>query len=244
VLVVDDPVYSGAIAVTIGAGDRGFGARSPAGCTRLEDLATMIDLYAAATINGRRAALAAAECGLAYRLHRLDLAKGDQRQPDFLAINPNGTIPVLVDDDGPDGRPITIVQSGAIVLYCAEKSGQLIPRDPRRRIEAFAWFMQAITDAGPASSILFQLSLAPEPGAVNADFFTQRFLKACANVDRRLDGRDYLAEEFSIADIALYPIIKARSGVIDRATGLGHLKAWERRMAARQQIVMAIAANG
>jgi len=204
----------------------------------------MMDLYTAATINGRRAALAAAECGLAHRLHRLDLDKGDQRHPDFLKINPNGTIPVLVDVDGPEGKATTVVQSGAIVLCCTEKSGRLIPRDPRRRIEAFAWFMQALTDVGPAASALFHLSLAPEPSAANADFFAQRFLKTCTNADRRLMGRDYLAEEFSIADIALYPFIKARSALIGRAAGLEHLNAWEQRMAARKHTIAAMAANG
>jgi GST-like protein len=225
-------------------GDRGLIGGSATGCAHLEDLVDMMDLYTAATINGRRAALALSECGLAHRLHRLDLDKGDQRQPDFLAINPNGTIPVLVDADGPDGTTISVVQSGAIVLYCAEKSGQLIPRESRRRVEAFTWFMHAMTDAGPAASALFHLSLAPEPSAANADFFARRFLKTCVNVDRRLDGRDYLAEEFSIADIALYPIIKARSALIDRTTGLEHLKAWQQRMAARRQTVTAMAANG
>ena len=81
----------------------------------------MIDLFTAATMNGRRAALALAECGLAHRVHRLDLDKGDQRKSEFLAINPRGTIPVIVDESGPGGTPITVTQSAAIVLYCAEK---------------------------------------------------------------------------------------------------------------------------
>jgi GST-like protein len=106
----------------------------------------MIDLYTAATMNGRRAALALAECGLEHRVHQLDLQKGDHRRPDFLEINPMGTIPAIVDHAGPGGKPVSIAQSGAIVLYCAEKSGRLIPHAPRRRIEAFEWFLQAVTD--------------------------------------------------------------------------------------------------
>ena len=123
---------------------------------------TMIDLYSAPTMNGRRAAIALAECRLAHRVRLLDLAKGEQRRPDFVALNPSGVIPVLVDSDGPGGKPITVTQSGAIVLYCAEKSGRLIPKDRTRRSEAFQWFAQAITDVGPASSMLFQISLAPQ----------------------------------------------------------------------------------
>ena len=92
----------------------------------------MIDLYSAATMNGRRAAIALAECALAHRIHLLDLDKGEQRRPDFLALNPSGAIPVLVDDDGLSGKPITVTQSGAIVLYCAERSGLCVPADPAR----------------------------------------------------------------------------------------------------------------
>jgi GST-like protein len=195
----------------------------------------MIDLYSATTMNGRRAAVALAECDLAHRIHLLDLQKGEQRHSDFLILNPNGVIPVLVDSDGPGGRPITVTQSGAIVLYCAEKSGRLIPSDPVRRSDAFEWFAQALTDVGPASSVLFQMSLAPEQSAANTEFFTKRFLKHCVNVDNRLRGRAYLAEEFSIADVALYPIIAVRTSLIHATAGLSCLKDWEARISARPE---------
>lgn len=204
----------------------------------------MIDLYTAATMNGRRAAIALAECGLEHRLHRLDLAQGDQCKPAFLRISPSGTIPVIVDDSGPDGHPITIAQSAAILLYCAEKSGRLIPADPQHRLEALEWLMQAVTDTGPASSALFQLSLAPETSEANTRHFEKRFLKLCGHVDERLEGRDYLAGEFSIADVALYPVIAVRSALIDGAAGLDHLKAWRQRIANREQTVSAMMANG
>ena len=200
----------------------------------------MIDLYTAATINGRRAAIALAECGLTHRVHWLDLRKGEQRDPDFLALNPNGVIPVLVDSTEPGSKPIIVTQSGAIVLYCAEKSGRFIPADPVCRREAFEWFAHALTDIGPASSMLFQLSLAPEQSAANTDFFTQRFLGHCANIDRRLAGRDFLAGAFSIADIALYPIVAARLALIEATPGLGHLKAWGVRIAGRPETARAM----
>jgi GSH-dependent disulfide-bond oxidoreductase len=204
----------------------------------------MIDLYTAATMNGRRAALALAESGLAHRIHRLDLQKGEQHKSEFLRINPSGTIPVIIDDDGPGSHPIIVAQSAAILLYCAEKSGMLIPRDPERRIEAFEWLMQAVTDVGPASSAIFQLSMAPETSAANALYFEKRFLRNCENVDRHLEGRDYLVGEFSIADIALYPVIEVRSQLIARTVGLGNLKAWGRRIGARAQTISAMSANG
>ncbi len=204
----------------------------------------MIDLFTAATMNGRRAALALAECGLEHRVHRLDLDKGDQRKSEFLAINPRGTIPAIVDESGASGTPITVTQSAAIVLYCAKKSGKLVPHDPQRRIEALDWFMHAVTDVGPASSALFQLSLAQEKSAANVHHFEQRFLKHCADIDRRLQGRSYLAEEFSIADVALYPVVLARAALIESADGLLNLKAWRQRIAAREQTASAMAANG
>jgi GST-like protein len=204
----------------------------------------MIDLYTAATMNGRRAALALAECGLPHRLHRLDLQKEDQRKPDFLKVNAMGTIPLIIDGTGPGGEPVRMTQSGAIVLYCAEKSGELIPHDPRRRIQAFEWFMHAVTDVGPASSAMFQLSLAPENSAANNGHFEQRFLKHCANVDTQLEGQDFLAGELSIADVALYPVIAVRSALIDETAGLANLKGWRQRIAARAQTISAMAANG
>jgi GSH-dependent disulfide-bond oxidoreductase len=204
----------------------------------------MIDLFTAATMNGRRAALALAECSLAHRVHRLDLNKMDQRKPEFLAINSRGTIPVIVDASGPGGTPITVTQSAAIVLYCAEKSGKLMPHDPQRRIEALDWFMHAVTDLGPASSALFQLSLAPEKSAANVRHFEQRFLKHCTDIDTHLLGRSYLAGEFSIADIALYPVVLARTALVEGTAGLVNLKAWQQRIAGREQTVSAMAANG
>jgi GSH-dependent disulfide-bond oxidoreductase len=181
---------------------------------------------------------------LSTGVHRLDLDKGDQRKSEFLAINPRGTIPAIVDESGASGTPITVTQSAAIVLYCAKKSGKLVPHDPQRRIEALDWFMHAVTDVGPASSALFQLSLAPEKSAANVHHFEQRFLKHCADIDRRLQGRSYLAEEFSIADVALYPVVLARAALIESADGLLNLKAWRQRIAAREQTASAMAANG
>lgn len=203
----------------------------------------MIDLYSATTINGRRAAVALAETNLEHRVHLLDLQKGEQRHPDFRKLNPSGVIPVLVDHDRERTGPITVTQSGAILLYCAEKSGRLIPTDPAHRRTAFEWFAQALTDVGPASSMFFQMSLMPEKSPANIGYVTNTFLKHCANVERHLENREFLADEFSIADIALYPIIAARTAVVHAADGLVHLKAWEARIAARSETARAMLAH-
>jgi GST-like protein len=112
----------------------------------------MIELYLAGTANGLRAAVALEECGLQYRPHAVDLAKNEQRNPEFLKINPAGLIPALVDPEGPGGKPLTLSQSGAIVLYAAEKSGRFLPRDAAQRAIALQWFMQAASDISGAAT--------------------------------------------------------------------------------------------
>lgn len=205
----------------------------------------MIDLYTSSTGNGRRATLALEECGLPYTVHRMDLSKGETKTPEFLKINPAGAIPAIVDNDGPGGKKVTLPQSGAIVLYAAEKSGKLLPKDPAKRAEAYQWFMQAATDVAPTSSNIFYVSThvpVKDPG--NTAYFEQKLLAQCAVVDKQLQGRDYIVGEFSIADIALYPVVAGRKALIDAAPGLANLKAWAARMAARPTVVKAFAANG
>ncbi|MBU6378270.1 MAG: glutathione S-transferase family protein [Gammaproteobacteria bacterium] len=204
----------------------------------------MIDLYTAATSNARRAAIALSECDLPHRPHKLDFAAGDTQKPAFLKINPAGMVPVIVDPDGPGGKPITLAQSSAIVLYCAEKSGRLIPKAPEKRAEVMQWFMQAITDVAPTSSMYHYTTLAPDKSEANIRHFEQRFLKTVGVVDAHLKHREFLAGDFSIADVALYPVITMRKAIIDAAPGLDGVKAWTQRVAARPAVARAIAANG
>jgi GSH-dependent disulfide-bond oxidoreductase len=206
---------------------------------------SMIDLYTSSTGNGRRAAIALEECGLPYRVHKLDLAKGDTKNADFLKINPAGAIPAIVDPQGPGGKPMTLAQSGAIVLYAAEKSGKLLPKDPAKRAEAYYWFMQAATDVAPTSSTIFYVSShVPTKDPANTGYFEKKLLDHLGVVDKQLQGRDYIAGELSIADVALYPVVVARKSMIDAAPGLANLKAWAGRMAARPAIAKALQNNG
>lgn len=205
----------------------------------------MIDLYTASTGNGRRATVALEECGLPYTVHKLDLSKGESKTPEFLKINPAGAIPAIVDADGPGGKKVALAQSGAIVLYCAEKSGKLLPKDPAKRAEAYQWFMQATTDIAPTSSSIFYVSThVPVKDAGNTSYFEQRLLTQLGVVDKQLAGKDYIVGECSIADIALYPVVAARKAMIDAAPGLANVKAWAARMAARPAIAKAFANNG
>jgi GSH-dependent disulfide-bond oxidoreductase len=203
----------------------------------------MIELYTAPTSNGQRAAIALEETGLAYKAHKLNLAAGEQRDPAYLKINPAAMIPAIVDSDGPGGAPVTVTQSGAILLYAAEKSGKLLPRDAARRAAAYQWMMHACTDTAGASSSIFLLSnIVPEKSAANVEFFETRLLRFWRAADGQLAKREYLADELSVADLALYPIYAARKALADKAGDLPNLTRWGAMMAARPGVQKGIQA--
>ena len=167
-------------------------------------------------------------------MHKIDLAKGEARTPEFLKLNPAGQIPVIVDHDGPGGKPLTLAQSGAIILYCAEKSGKFLPKDPATRALALQWFMQTATDVAPVSGAIFQLEMvAPEKNESITKHFHKRLINFFAVCDALLAGNQYLAGELSVADFQLYPNYVARKALIDGAGGLSNLHRWAAAMAAR-----------
>jgi GST-like protein len=181
-----------------------------------------------------RAAVALAECGLEHKVHKVDLTKGEQKSPEFLKLNPLGAIPVLVDHDGPNGKPLTLCQSGAIVIYACEKAGKFIPTKRDRRAMAGQWFIAAASDvAGTSSAVFVAETLAPEKSAANADFLKTRLLNYFRNVDQHLEGRKFLADEISFADLMLYPNYSARKAMLESAGGMPNLKRWGDAMAAR-----------
>jgi GST-like protein len=194
----------------------------------------MIDLYLAPTANGLRASVILEECGLPYQAHKIDLAKGEHRTPEFLKLNPAAQIPVIVDHEGPGGKPLTLAQSGAIILYCAEKAGKFLPGDPAKRAAALQWFMQAATDVAPASGAIFQLEMvAPEKNEAITNHFRKRFLNFLSVCDRRLADYEYLAGELTVADFQLYPNYSVRKALIDGAGGFANLHRWAAALAAR-----------
>ena len=194
----------------------------------------MIDLYIWGTSNGLRASLALAESGLDHRIHKVDLTKGEQKKPEFLALNPAGQIPVMVDSDGPNGARLVLAQSGAILLYAAEKSGKFMPDDRVRRAAAWQWFLMGRSELAGTSTTLFLLeNLAPEKSPKNADFFKDRLFKFFSLLDQRLSGREFVADELSIADLMLYPLYATRKPLIDAEGGYANLHRWGATMAAR-----------
>ena len=146
----------------------------------------MIDLYAAGTSNGMRARIALEECGLAYQLHPIALEKGENKTPEFLKLNPNAQIPVIVDRDGPGGKEVTVSQSSAILVYAGEKSGKYIPRDPGARPAFWQALMSASTDITPTLGSIFQIVRSKDPHGPSADLFKARWKQYLKVWDEKL----------------------------------------------------------
>ena len=198
----------------------------------------MIDLYAAGTSNGLRARIALEECGLPYTLHPIALDKGEHKTAAFLAMNPNGQIPVIVDRDGPGGKPLTLSQSTAILVYCAEKSGKYLPREPAARAAMLQALMNASTDVTPIFGAYFGLIRSKEPHAPSVQLFKDRLRTLFKVWDEQLGTRKYCAGgEVTIADFSLYAgYARIKTVAPDVVEGLANLTRWVEAMAARPAI--------
>ena len=186
----------------------------------------MLELYTAGTHNGIRANIALAESGLPYRVHKLNLSAGDQRQPAYLQVNPAGRIPALVDPQGPGGNT-HISQSGAIMMYVANKSGKMWPASDAGKIAALQWLMFACTDAAPWSGVYNQaMNMMPEKVEANIEFCKQRLLRWFGEADAQLAKTEYLAGEISLPDYAIFPIVNARKALVEEAGMKNLLRLW------------------
>jgi len=202
----------------------------------------MIDLYAAATSNGMRARIALEECGLAYKLHPIDLAKGEHKAAAFLAMNPNGQIPVIVDQDGPGGKPLTLSQSTAILLYCAEKSGKYLAQDGATRAAMWQALASASTDITPGFGALFSVVRSKEPHAPTIQMFKERMRAYFKVWDDQLAKRTYCAGgEVTVADFSLYAgYARIKGAAPELVEGLPNLARWADEMTARPAIQRAL----
>ena len=166
----------------------------------------MIKLFSWATPNGRKVSIMLEECGIPYTVHPVDISKGEQFAPDFVAVNPNSKIPAIVDADGPDGEPINVFESGAILLYLAAKSGRFLPADERSKFEVLQWLMFQMGGVGPMFGQAHHfLRFAPEPVPYAINRYKTEVARLYAVLNRRLASADYLAGEYSVADIATFP---------------------------------------
>jgi GST-like protein len=202
----------------------------------------MIDLYAAGTSNGMRARIALEECGLKYNFHPIDLVKGGNRTPEFLALNPMGQIPVLVDNEGPGGKKITMAQSSAIMMYCAEKAGKFIPQDPAKRATMLEAYMSASTDITPMFGTVNTIVRSKEPHEPTAAMFKERLRGYFKVWNDLLAKRKYAAgDEVTIADLSLYAGYWRTKGVQPACVeGFQNLERWSAEMAARPGIQKAL----
>jgi GST-like protein len=167
----------------------------------------MIDVYSWATPNGHKVHIMLEELGLAYQAHPINIGSGDQFKPEFLKISPNNKIPAIVDSDGPDGKPITMFESGAILLYLASKTGQFLPDDVRGRYVTLEWLMFQMASVGPMLGQAHHFRMyAPEKIDYAVSRYSNEAKRIYGVLERRLAEHEYLAGEmYTIADIAVWP---------------------------------------
>jgi GST-like protein len=166
----------------------------------------MIDVYSWPTPNGHKIHIMMEETGLPYRVHGVDIGRGDQFEPAFLKISPNNKIPAIVDSEGPDGKPISIFESAAILLYLAEKTGKFMPKDARGRYAVLEWLMFQMGSIGPMFGQANHFrAYAPEKISYAIERYTKEANRLYGVLDRRLAAHAYVAGDYSIADIAIFP---------------------------------------
>ncbi len=201
----------------------------------------MIDLYSGSTSNGVRATIALVESGLPHRFHKIDLSKGEQRTPAFLAINPIGQIPALVDDDCEGGR-LALAQSAAILIYLAEKSGTMLPSAAAARAEAIQWVLFAASDLGPAFSAAMILGADKEANATGIETMRGRATGMLGRLETRLGESRHLAgEDFTIADIAAFGNAWRMRGMGVDLSGFPNLLRWMAGIESRPAVARALA---
>jgi GST-like protein len=199
----------------------------------------MIDLYFAATPNGLKAKLFLEEAQLPYRIVPVSLSKGEQLKPEFLAISPNNKIPAIIDHAPVGGgEPVQLFESGAILLYLAEKIGRFIPQDVRGRAEVLQWLFWQMAGLGPMAGQIGHFNVyAPEKVPYAIDRYTRETSRLYGVLDRRLADRPFIAGEFSIADIACYPWIVPHEAHGQNLAEFPHLRRWFESMATRPATV-------
>ncbi|MEM9463694.1 MAG: glutathione S-transferase N-terminal domain-containing protein [Myxococcota bacterium] len=184
----------------------------------------MIDLYTAATPNGWKASIVLEELSLPYTVHRLSLSDGDQKKPEFLAINPNGRIPAIVDREADD---FAVFESGAILVYLAEKAGALLPADPQGRSRVMQWVMFQMGGVGP---MMGQANVFSRYAPETIPYAIERYRRECRRLFEVLDGQlgreEFLAGEYSIADIANWSWVSTYEWSGVSIEGLPHLARW------------------
>jgi GST-like protein len=203
----------------------------------------MIDLYTWPTPNGHKVHIALEELGLDYRVQPINIGQGDQFGEAFLKISPNNKIPAIIDHDGPGGEPVSLFESGAILLYLAEKTGELMPADPRARLETLEWLMFQMGGLGPMLGQAHHFrQYAPESIDYAIDRYTNEAARLYGVLDGRLADRAWLAGGmYTIADIACFPWIRPYENQGQSLGEYPHLKRWFDAIAERPAVERGVA---
>lgn len=187
----------------------------------------MIDLYTWGTPNGRKVSIMLEECALPYRVHAVDIGKGQQFEPSFLAINPNAKIPAIVDSDGPGGEPFALFESGAILVYLASRTGRFLPEDPTRRWQALQWLMFQMGGVGPMFGQVHHFVRAAQQQVPYAiERYHKETLRLYGVLDRHLTAHEHLADDYSIADMATYPWVARHEWHRVDLADFSHVRRW------------------
>jgi GST-like protein len=188
----------------------------------------MIELYTWPTPNGHKVHIMLEECGLPYAVHPVDISAGDQFKPAFLAISPNNKMPAIVDPDGPDGKPISLFESGAILLYLAGKTSRFLPKSVRGKYEALQWLMFQMGGVGPMLGQAHHFRIyAPEKIAYAVDRYTNEANRLYGVMDKQLATNDYIAgREYTVADMAIWPWLRSWQNQGVEMDAYPNVKAW------------------
>jgi GST-like protein len=203
----------------------------------------MIDIYFWPTPNGYKITVMCEEVGLKYNIIPVNIGAGDQFKPEFLKISPNNRMPAIVDHDGPDGKPIAIFESGAILMYLAEKTGKLMPSDPRGKYNVIQWLMFQMASVGPMLGQAHHFRVyAPEKLEYAMNRYTNEAKRIYNVIDKKLGETPYLAGDYSIADIATYPWLVPHNMQGQNLDDFPNLRKWYDGLRARPAVQAGFAA--
>jgi GSH-dependent disulfide-bond oxidoreductase len=203
-----------------------------------------IDLYYWPTPNGWKISIMLEECGLPYTIHAVNIGKGDQFTPEFLTISPNNKMPAIVDPAGPDGQPISIFESGAILQYLGRKTGRFYPADERQRVEVDQWLFWQMGGFGPMLGQTHHFRIyAPEKIQYAIDRYTNETNRLYGVLNKRLEDREYVAGEYSIADMAIVGWAKLWDRQGQNIEEFPNVRRWLEAVLARPAVQRGLAVN-
>jgi GST-like protein len=211
-------------------------------------MTTPIEVYYWPTPNGHKVTIALEEMGLPYEIKPVNIGRGDQFTPEFLAISPNNRMPAIIDPEGPGGAPISIFESGAILQYLGRKTGQFYPKDERARVAVNEWVFWQMGNLGPMAGQRNHFrNYAPtflrdqRQTAYGARRYTDEVERLYGVLDKRLDGREFITDEYTIADMISWPWIAGQSSEALDMDAFPHVLAWKQRIGAREAVQRALA---